>query len=79
MKIATMRPSPGERTILLVIRMWVESSEPSGFRARVAESPDTERELQQAAVFGAPEATIAHIAERIRTFAQGELGSHPSP
>ena len=67
-----MAATPRERTALVAVRMWLESSEPTGFRVRITEIPDLGREVEHSVVFADVEDAIEHLASRIRAFAGGD-------
>jgi hypothetical protein len=70
--IVGMPPAPRERTSLLIVRMWLESTEPTGFRLSVTEIPDLQRQLERTTVFGDVERALDHLTARVRSFALRE-------
>ena len=64
--MTTARP---ERTGVLIVRVWIEASSPSGVRARITETKDLEEGERTSTVTGTREEIVAIVSEWLDAFA----------
>jgi hypothetical protein len=63
-----MLPQSQERAGVLVIRAWLESTDPSPFRARIIQTPDLTVRGEVTTSAATTEAVIEAVLEWLKTF-----------
>lgn len=66
-----MKTLPSDRTGILIVRLWIESTNTDGFRARISQTLDSGQGREMSAE-GSPEGVYAAV----RTWVEAFVGSH---